>query len=290
MAPSYNMTAENEAWYSIGENGYATVSVRSKTPLKPRAVYIGEASMQFMWVHSGKSSHWQFTPTLLNPTQAQYNEVADGQDQIINIEFGNSMFPASGLIGSNVSGEIRAPAIHFDLPYASDLWVFILRSPWSPLKITAERSSLSITHALAQAVVQLECGNTTFGDEGSLRAYVNIHGEGFTKVLVNLKRHTSHSSVEETLGEVSDGGGSFSWKPLVRNFDVVLTTSSSMTQSAFLDFLKSLGAQVQSGFFANIQGDFLLCDGPAIEYTLSLKGEKKYIGKEEDKTTLKLSL
>jgi hypothetical protein len=77
MAPSYNMT-ENESWYRLVENGEATVSVRSKTQLKPRAVYIGEASMQFMWVHTGKSSHWQFTPTLLNSTQAQYSEVADG--------------------------------------------------------------------------------------------------------------------------------------------------------------------------------------------------------------------
>jgi hypothetical protein len=290
MAPSYNMAAENEAWYNIGDDGNATVSVRSKTPLNPRAVYIGEASMQFMWVHSGKSSHWQFTPTLLNPTQAQYSEVADGKDQIINVEFANKIFPASGLINSSVCGEIRAPAIHVDLPYAYDLWVFILRSPWSPLKISTERPSLSITHALAQAVVQLECGNTTFGDEGSLRAYLNIHGEGFTKVLVNLKRRTSYSTVEETLGEVSDGGGSFTWKPFVRNFDVVLTTFSSMPQSAFLDFLKFLGAQVQSGFVPKTKGDFLLCDGPAIEYTLSLKGEKKYIGKEEDKTMLKLSL
>jgi hypothetical protein len=289
MATCYNMTGENEAWYRIEENGEAAVSVRSKTPLKPRAIYVGEASLQFYWVHSGKSSHWQFMPTLLNPAQAKYSEVIDGQDQTINIEFGKGMFPASGLINSNVCGEIRAPAVHFDLPYAYDLWVFILRSPWAPLKVEAEKSSLSITHALAQAVAQLEYGDATFGDEGKLRTYVNIHGEGFTKVEVNVKRHTSHSAVEETLGDLSDGGASFSWKPQVRNFDVVLTTSSSMAERSFLDFLKYLGAQVQTGFFANVAGDFLLCDGPAREYTLTLKGEKKYIGKEEDKTGIKLS-
>ncbi len=283
---SYNMTAENQAWYRVDESGNATVSVRSKTPLKPRAIYVGEASLQFYWVHTGKSTHWQFTPTLLNAAQAQYNEVMDGQDQIINIEFGKGMFPASGLINSSVSGEIRALAIHFDLPYAYDFWVFILRSPWTSLKINAEKSSLSITHALAQAVAQLECGNTAFSDENTLRAYVNIHGEGFTRVAVNLKRQTSHSAVEETIGDLSDGGSSFSWRPTLRNFDVILTTSSSMTQGVFVDFLKYLGAEVHTGFFANINGDFVLCDGSAIEYTLSLKGEKRYIGSETDKTRI----
>jgi len=169
------------------------------------------------------------------------------------------------------------------------LWVFILRSPWSPLNVAAEKTQLSITHALAQAVAQIKGGNAMFGDEGKLRAYVNIHGEGFTRVEVNMKRRTSHSAVVEILGDVSDGGGSFSWKPQVRNFDVILTTSSSMTQGALLNFLESLGAQTHKGIFANLKSDFLLCDGPALEYTLTLKGEKKYIGKEEDKTPVKLS-
>ena len=288
MAPSYNMTAENEAWYSIGENGDATVSIRSKTPLKPRAVYIGEASMQFMWVHTGKSSHWQFTPTLLNPTQAQYSEVADGQDQIMNVEFANKMFPASGLINSNVCGEIRAPAIHFDLPYAYDLWVFILRSPWAPLKVTAEKSPLSINQGLAYATAEIEGTDSAFGDESTLRSYVTMHGEGFQSVSLNLKRCTSHSAIEDTFGEIKFGAASYTWKPSIRNFDVILTTSSSMTQAAFVDFLKSFGAEAKGGFFGGLNGDFLLCDGSAIEYTLSLKGEKRYIGKEEDKTKIKL--
>ena len=167
-----------------------------------------------MWVHTGKSSHWQFTPTLLNPTQAQYSEVADGQDQIINVEFANKMFPASGLINSNVCGEIRAPAIHFDLPYAYDLWVFILRSPWAPLKVTAEKSPLSINQGLAYATAEIEGTNSAFGDESTLRSYVTMHGEGFQSVSLNLKRCTSHSAIEDTFGEIKFGAASYTWKPL----------------------------------------------------------------------------
>lgn len=286
MTTSYDMTGENEAWYQTAENGEVTVSVRSKTPLKPRAINVGEASLQFYWVHTGNSSHWQFTPTLINSRQANYSESTDGQNQTIDIEFGKGIFPASGLINSKVCGEIRAPAVHFDLPYAYDLWLFILRSPQTPPRVQAEKLSLSITHALAQAVAQIKCGNEIFGDEGTLRVYLNIHGEGFTKVEVNMKRHTKHSAVTETLGDVSDGGGSFSWRPQVRNFDVMLATSSSMAQGTLLDFLKYLGAEVKTGLFGSINGDFLLCDGPAMKYTLSLKGEKKYIGKEEDETNV----
>ncbi len=97
-----------------------------------------------------------------------------------------------------------------------------------------------------------------------------------------------HSATEESLGEIKYGGLSATWQPTVKDFDVILTTSSSMTEPAFVGFLESLGAEVKKGFFASLKGDFLLCDGPAIEYTLILKGEKRYIGKEEDKTSIKL--
>ena len=71
---------------------------------------------------------------------------------------------------------------------------------------------------------------------------------------------------------------------------VILTAPSAVTQGGFLEFLKGFGAEVNKGVFANLKSDFILCDGPAIEYTLTLKGEKKYIGKEEDKTAVRLSL
>lgn len=61
-----------------------------------------------------------------------------------------------------------------------------------------------------------------------------------------------------------------------------------MSESVFLDFLTFLGAEVHKGFFANLKSDFLLCDGPAIEYTLSLKGAKRFIGPEQDKMAIKL--
>ena len=289
MAASYNMTGENEAWYNIEQNGYTAVSVRSKSPLKPRAVYVGAASLEFMWVSSGKSSHWQFTPTLLDPAPAQYTQtiMEDGQNQVIKVELGNRMFPATGIIKTNATGEIKAPAVHFDLPHAYDLWVVLLRSPWFPLKIGVEKSPLTIAHGSAQAMAEVESRN--FEDNKSLRADVTVNGEGFKRVWFTLKRSVKRASIEESIGEVTDGIGTFSWRPFLRNFDVTLVTSSSMTLGAFVDFLKYLGADAKQSLWGSyMPSDFLLCDGPAMNYTLRLKGEKHFLGNEEDKTKINL--
>ncbi len=283
---SYSMEAGKEVWYRVSENGVATVSLRSTEPMKPRAVYMGTASMQFMWVSTGKSTHWQFMPMLLNPTPAQYTQTTAeaGQSQVTDIEIPR-LHPTSGLIKTNLAGEIRAPAIHFDLPYATDIWVFILRSPWSPTKIDAQKSSLAIMQGSTQANLQVSTSNY---DEDTLRLDVSVHGEGFKEVSATLKRKVEHASFEETLCTAKGGLASCTWKPYLRNFDVALVTPSSMYSNVFVDFLKYLGAQAQQSMWSNyMQNDFLLCDGAAIEYTLSLKGEKRFRDKE-DKTSLAL--
>ena len=193
-----------------------------------------------MWVSSGKSSHWQFTPTIIDPTPAQYNTVVadDGQSEIINVELGNRMFSAAGLIKTNITGEIRAPAIHFDIPHAYDLWVFPLRSPWSPLTISFEKSPLKIAHSSAQAIAQVESEFTNLDNKKSLRMDVSVYGEGFKRVWLALQRSVNRASIEETIGEVTNGMGTFTWKPALSNFDVVLVTYSNMYLEQFLDFLK----------------------------------------------------
>jgi hypothetical protein len=289
MAASFNMANGYEASYSISQTGNATVSVRSSTPMKARAVYVGAASLEFLWVSSGKSSHWQFTPTLLDQTLAQTEVISETEKtQVVNVELGNRMFPATGLIKTNAVGEIRAPAVHFDLPYAYDLWVFLLRSPWSPLKINIEKSPLTITHSSAQVMAQIETSN--FDERKSLRVDVTVNGEGFKRIWLSLKRNVKRASLEETLGEVVDGMETFTWKPITTNFDTVLVTSSNMSLGAFLDFLKSLGADAkQSLLGAYMPSDFLLCDGSGIDYTLRLRGEKQIFGHEEDKTKITLN-
>lgn len=287
MTKSYNLTGQNEAQVNTTETEETEVTVCSTKPIKPRTVYVGEAKMAFSWVSSGHGAHWQFTPTMLNLAKAEYTETKHDKEQIITVNLGKEVSSACGFVNTNLCGEIRAPAIQFDLPYAADLWVFLLRSPQA-LKIGVERQSLSITHALAQVIARLE--SERYGQEGTLRAYVNMHGEGFNYVEVAVKRTFGQGSFEEVLGEVKDGGGSFTWRPTIRDVDAVLSTWSSMGQTQFLDFLKSFSAEIKSGVFSGLQNAFVLCDGPAVDYSVILKGDKKYIGKEEDRTKLKLNV
>jgi hypothetical protein len=280
VTTTYNLTQEIQSTYATDENGKVTVTVRSKTPLKPRAIYVGEAAMQVTWNYSNKGSHWQFTPTIIEPLEAKYTSEMNGPEQVITIDAGKAL-SASGMFTSNVCGELRAPAIQFDLPYATDLWLFILRSPQRPVQVTADKAMLNIAHTLAYVTAEVQCGD-------SLHTYVTMHGEGFMDVFVNLKRETSYCASEETLTELKYGASTVNWKPTVRDFDVLLTTWSAMGYSDFLGLLEALGADVEKDYSPCLKGDFVLCDGPAIKYTLTLKGEKKYIGKEEDKTAIKL--
>jgi hypothetical protein len=292
LTQSYDMAGGTEATYGISQNGKATVSVSSISPMKPRAVYVGTAILEFMWVSSGKSSHWQFTPTLLDPTPAEFTQTTtgDGKRQISNVELGNRMFPATGIIKTNVTGEIRAPAVHFDLPNAFDLWIILLRSPWYPLKVNVEKSPLSISHDGAEAMA--EVSSISFDDGKSIRIDVSSHGEGFKRVWLTLKRNVNRASTEEFIGELTEGIGSFTWRPFQRNFDVALATHSNMSLNDFLGFLNYLGANSKQSFFSlgtYLPSDFLLCDGPTMNYTLSIKGEKHFIGHEEDKTKITLN-
>lgn len=289
------MTDGQEAWVNTSQNGNTTVSVRSTSPIKPRAIYVGSASLEFMWVSTGKTTHWQFTPTLFDSNPAQVTETQTEGDhmQILNVEMGNRMFPASGLIKTNITGQIKAPAIHFDLPYATDLWVFLLHSPWFPLKIALEKTPLSIAHGSAQVMAQLESGTAGFNAESVLKAYVSAHGEGLKNVQVMLDRESGRTKMEEVIGEVgATGMDSFSWKPFIRNLDVALVAPSNMSINQFVDFLKYLGAEAKASFFSlgdYMPSTFLLCDGPAMDYTLRLRGEKHFLGHEEDKTRISLT-
>jgi hypothetical protein len=277
------MTSEHQAYYRLNEDGTATVTVRSKKELKPRAVYVGEAAMQSMWVHSGKSSNWTFNPGIADPKQVQFTQVMDGQEQVTTVELGE-IVPASGVVDVNGCGEIHASALHFDLPYATDLWVFVLKSPQAPFKVTADKPELNMAYTLAYTTAQIE----SIDDQG-LRTYVTMHGEGFTNLILSIQRRTSHCRTEEILTEFKYGAAAVIWKPTIRNFDVTLTTLSAVTHGTYIAFLKSFGSEIQNGVLSSLKSDFVLCDGPKIEYALVLKGEKKYFGlMEETKTALKL--
>jgi len=190
LTSSYNLASGHEAWYTTSPDGNTTVTVKSASPMKFRAVYVGAGVLEFYWVSTGKSTSWAFAPSITNPKQADTSESIgdDGKSPIVNVELGNLLLPASGIMRTDLTGEFWAHAIHFDLPHAYDLWVFILRLPWLPRKVAPEKSELNIAHNFAQASAQISTLNISANSSQSLRADVSVHGEGFKNVSLSLKR------------------------------------------------------------------------------------------------------
>jgi hypothetical protein len=61
-----------------------------------------------------------------------------------------------------------------------------------------------------------------------------------------------------------------------------------MSLQKFLGFLRSLGVDAKGGYlsFSYLPADFILCDGPAMDYTVQLVGDKRFFGQEKDQTRL----
>ena len=286
--PSYNMVDGLEASYVVSEGGNTTVTVQCRKHLKIREIHVGVATLEFYWNKS-----WVFVPTIMNPTPAEHTETMteDGEIQLVNVALGNKIFPASGLVDRNVRGEINVPAVHFDVPYGVDLWVFLFRSPWFQLKIDLEKSQLEINHGLAKATAEISSDKAYENSGQSLRADVSLFGEGFKWVKLSVKRRAGRASDEEDLGSLTNGSETFTWNPKIRNFDVLLVTHSQMHVDQFVHFLRLLGAETQEGAFfgPSLADNFVLCDGPNMNYQLVLTGEKGLLGHEKDETQIKLN-
>jgi len=287
IVPSYSLESGFEASYSISEDGNTTVSLRCTKPLKFRETYVGTATLEFYW-----SKSWVFVPTIIEPYRAQHTEttLADGQTQVINVALGRKIFAASGLVDVNVAGKIIAPAVHFDLPLAADVWVFLLRSPWYPLNIEVEKPSLSIKHNLSAAAAELSSTIPHEGGQQTLRADLAVHGDGFKWVKLSIKRNADRASDEEDLGSLNNGFQTMTWKPTIRSFNVLLVTRSQPRINQFVEFLKYLGAKVQEGAFfgSSLRENFVVCDGLNMNYKLILTGEKGLLGHEKDETAVLL--
>jgi hypothetical protein len=129
------------------------------------------------------------------------------------------------------------------------------------------------------------------GEGESLRADLTTVGEGFSRVWLSLRRSLEEFSLDETIGETKTGIDQFTWRPTLRSLNLLLVAPSNASLTPFLDFLKFLGADAKTSFSPwgkYLQNDFILCDGPAVDYTLSLVGEKHIIEHERDESKISL--
>ena len=147
---------------------------------------------------------------------------ADGS-QLLTFTLQESM-PAAGLLRRRWEGMVLAPAIHIDVPMGRDVWIYLIRSPWFPLKLSLSKPLLSLGHDESAANASISIDST-----GGFSAAVSNTGILFKKVSLVMSRRVGEFVSEEVVGEVDSGITNLSWRPIMRSFDLCLVTSSSMS-------------------------------------------------------------
>jgi len=287
--PGLSFAKEVDASYAVAADK-TTVVINSKSRVNSRGVYVGTGQMTFHWESSRWGSSWKCELSMLDPVAVQAAETA-GEDgsQKMEVELRN-VFPACLLLvpgGGN--GALTAPAVHVDVPWGGDIWVFLLRSPWFPLKFQVDRSVLSLQHDASKVTALL---GVSF--DGSLTAQVALEGTGFKKAALDVRRTIGSFSSYEVIGEVEGGIQSFKWSPTTPAFDLLLITKGKISSKEDSELVRRLGVEAAHhrvrpmSWAEPREGMLVFCDGPAISYELILRGQRGLL-ENQDKTSAKFT-
>ena len=278
--PTVSLQGGVGATYAVAA-GRTVVTLRSESRLNHKAVYQGTGQMLFHWVQEGKTQAWRCDISMADPKPAQLSET-NGQDGFPNLEIGlDRIYPASLLLKGRMTGVLTAPAIHVEVPWWRDVWVFLLRSPWFPLRLQLDKASLSVKHGACGVSASIEVA-----PGGSASGQLAFDGTDFKDASLAVRRTLGQFSSEETVCQATPGTQTFAWKPITRVFDLLLVTGGHISESQLADIVRGLGGEVSSGIFGpgSVEGDFVLCDGPAISYSWVLRGHRGFMENVEDAT------
>jgi len=283
--PCYSLAGGIDATYAV-EAGATSVTINSKDRLKHRAVYTGTGQMIFHWVQEGKTQAWRCDISMLDAEAVQATETVgvDGSQRLA-VEL-KSVYPAGLILQGRMVGTLMAPAVHVDVPWGEDIWAFLIRSPWFPLKLSIDKPTLSVTHDTGKASAFL-----SILGEGSVSAQVVLDGASFKSASLVVRRTLGLFSSNEAVCEINAGPQAFAWKPIARVFDLLLVVKGTVSEGHIADVARGLGAQISSGVLGggNVEGDFVLCDGPATSYSWILRGHRGLLENEEDRSDAKFT-
>ena len=274
-----------DAIYSVAA-GQTVITISSGSRLDYKAVTTGTGQMHFHWVQEGKTQVWRCDVSMLDshPVQPIETPGPDGS-QSLQVAMG-SIYPAGLLLKGRMEGVLFAPAVHVELPWWKNLWVFMIRSPWFPLNLKVDRPSLTVRHnaSLVTASLSVSSGGMASGQIG-------FDGQDYKNATLVLRRTLGPYASEEAVSEATSGVQAFDWKPIERDFDLLLVMGSSISESHLAEISRGLGAEVSSGIFGpgGVQGDFVLCDGPMTSYSWVLRGHRGFLENDEDQTVARFT-
>jgi hypothetical protein len=167
-------------------------------------------------------------------------------------------------------GVISGPAVLLEnagsrlRPY---IWIFLLRSPTTAFRYLPEKSSLTVTHDSSQATASVNPGI-----DGGIEVQLSISKSGYHKAELFLRRSFAQRFVDESVGQIESGTGSFTWKPFKNDFDYIAIFSPG-----------ALGSTMHEEQFEKMFGNAgrFFCDGPGIDYSLHLKAHKRLFTDED---------
>lgn len=278
-SPCSSLYKGADATYSV-DGGRASVTINADSRLKIRAVYVGIGQMRF-WMKPNafeRGARWACETSMTDQTQVQTHiEVAEDGRQKIEADLQN-VFPAGFILDRGLLGALAAPAVHIEVEHGKDIWVFLMRRPWFPTKFQVERQSLSLEHDATTIYASFGVG-----PDGNLSAQVSLDGAGFKKASLVVRRSLGSATTEEVVGEVEEGTQSFEWSPTTRDYNVLLVTEDSISTSQLWEVAGGLGADAAKSVFGHgLKQNFVLCDVPAISYSIVLKGHRGLLENSQD--------
>ena len=280
----YSLVNDVETEYIIAA-GKPVLRLKPSGHLRHRAIYGGTAQLLFHWVQEGKTQAWRFEPSIPEPRPVQVEETQEGGAQLLTMTL-DEILPATGVIKDRMQGVIAAPGVHIDVPWGSDIWMFLIRSPWFKLMPRIDRTTLSVEHESGRAVASVGPSGI-----GGISVELSVSGTSFKRASVTMRRTMGQFTTDELIGEVQTGVQTFTWDPIMRSFDLCLVTHAAMNESHFVDLMRGLGASVSSGLLGGgtMQGDFVLCDGPSMGYSVVLTGDSGFLEHPHDETGVALT-
>jgi hypothetical protein len=285
--PSLSLYKGVDASYTV-EGGRTSVAIRMDSRLSSKAVYVGTGQMNFWWKPNTfqRGSTWTCDVSMADPAavQAEGGVTEDGRQEM-RVDLGN-VFPAGFILNTGMIGGLAAPAVRVEVQRGKDIWAYLLRRPWFPLEFQPERSALSVEHEMSRVTASLDVS-----DDGSLSAEVTMDGTGFKKASLIVRRSLGSYLEEEVVGEVTEGTRTFAWRPTTREVDFLLVTNGKLSSSQLVDIVGGLGADTSRGILGDgLKHGFVLCDVPAISYSLILKGHRGLLEDSKDQTGAKLAV
>ncbi len=262
--------------------GTPRITIRSANALKYRGFYACTVRLTFMRHNSRDVYGVEPVIAKSAPVQVDDRTGVDGKTHIYTVWM-DSLSPSTGFLDQNLWGAFVVPAIHIDISLDRDIWALIMRSPWSPAKVSLPTNTLSISHDSARATAIV-----TAPPEGGVSAALMNSGSGYKSVSLVVRRVVGLMLSDEMLGETTSGMLPCTWRSVSRSFDLMLLTGHSISLADFTSVLAGLGAPV-SPSRAGLDTYFVLADGPGVGYKLVLDGDKGLMRHDIDEFAFQLS-